>query len=191
MASHPSQQVDQKSSRKKTRKKTRNDFIFFWSNSSPYSQWYKSAFTSKSTVQPDRKEQRFNCAEQYMMSEKALLFNDMDSYGAIMATANPRKQKSLGRGVRGFTNEKWVEARMDIVTQASYAKFSQNESLKQMIIETKDRELVEASPHDKVWGVGLAEDNDSIVNPAKWRGLNLLGKALMKARERIVAEQSS
>jgi ribA/ribD-fused uncharacterized protein len=91
----------------------------------------------------------------------------------------------LGQEVRGFDEEIWRHHRFGIVVKGNQAKFTQNETLKVFLLNTKARVLVEASPVDRVWGIGLAEDDPHATNPEKWRGLNLLGFALMKVRVRI------
>ncbi len=118
-----------------------------------------------------------------MMAEKARLFNDEPVLNRILKARSPGEAKKLGRLVKGFNEEKWSEHRFDIVCRANYAKFSQNPKLKQFLINTGTKVLVEASPVDKIWGVGLAATHDHIHNPRLWKGLNLLGYALMVVRE--------
>jgi len=171
-------------------KKTESKFVFFYSNGSPFSQWYPSRFTTKSVVAPQLNANEYNCAEQYMMAEKALLFGDAMIYNKIMAQVSPRKQKALGRKVRGFNESTWKKMRERIVFQASYAKFSQNPELLRKLMATGDKTLVEASPTDRVWGVGMRASDPGIHNPKNWRGLNLLGKALTATRETIKEKQA-
>lgn len=160
------------------------DYVFFYTGK--FSQFYPSTF--KGTILDDEKEYTFNCAEQYMMASKAKLFKDEITFEKIMKESEPRKIKSLGRKVKGFNEEKWNEHRLDIVSRGNYFKFSQDEQLKKALLDTGDRELVEASPSDTIWGVGLYENDDKILSPENWRGLNLLGKALVNAREKIKQE---
>jgi len=117
-----------------------------------------------------------------MMAEKARLFGDGEAREKIVAAASPAAAKKLGRGVRGFHEQRWARARFDIVVAASRAKFGQNPELAEFLVGTKNRVLVEASPVDRIWGIGLAATNGAAMNPEKWRGLNLLGFALMVAR---------
>jgi ribA/ribD-fused uncharacterized protein len=117
-----------------------------------------------------------------MMAEKAKLFNDQGTYEKIINASNPGEAKSLGREVKGFDDSVWVRNRFEIVVQGNRLKFEQNSELKAFLISTGDRVLVEASPIDKIWGVGLAADDQKIDNPNLWRGLNLLGFVLMEVR---------
>ncbi len=120
-----------------------------------------------------------------MMAEKARLFGDEDSLAKIIEAKSPGAAKALGRCVRKFQQEEWVKARFEIVVRGTIAKFSQNGELGEFLSGTKSRVLVEASPRDRIWGVGLAASNEKIKNPFCWRGENLLGFALMVAREAL------
>lgn len=144
-----------------------------------FSQWFESSFTEG--------EHAFPTAEHYMMFKKALLFKDFSTAGKILEAKHPGKAKELGRNVVGFVDETWLQHRFDIVVNANMAKFSQNEELEAFLLSTGERVLVEASPVDKIWGIGLAQDHPDCQNPNKWRGLNLLGFALMEVRERLRA----
>jgi ribA/ribD-fused uncharacterized protein len=136
-------------------------------------------------------------AEHFMMAEKARLFSDEEARAKILAAKSPAAAKKLGRTVRGFHEQRWDRARFDIVVAGSRAKFSQNPELGAFLAGSRDRVLVEASPVDRIWGIGLAAANPDASRPDKWRGLNLLGFALMQARaagragESIIAESSS
>jgi ribA/ribD-fused uncharacterized protein len=120
-----------------------------------------------------------------MMLRKAQLFGDEQTADRILAAPTPRAAKELGRSVRNFDEAQWTEHRVSIVFDGNLAKFSQNPALASFLLGTKDRVLVEASPVDRVWGVGLSEDDRNIKDPERWRGLNLLGFALMRVRERL------
>ena len=143
------------------------------------SQWWPAPFTVDG--------ERFASAEHYMMWRKALLFYDTVTAGRILAARHPRQAKQLGREVRGFDEGTWAAARFDIVVAASVAKFGQHPHLGGFLFGTADRVLVEASPVDRVWGIGLAADDERAGDPSRWRGLNLLGFALMRAREVLSA----
>ncbi|MES1909599.1 MAG: hypothetical protein MHM6MM_002313 [Cercozoa sp. M6MM] len=130
-------------------------------------------------------EQTYTSAEQYMMAEKARLFGDYSMRRQILAVNNPRKQKALGRKVRDFDAQMWHEQGLDIVTQGNFLKFSQNEHLAQALLETGDKTIVEASPYDTIWGIGMHFDDPDAIDPSKWRGTNLLGQALMRVRSRL------
>ena len=145
------------------------------------SQWYQCQFEIEGV--------KYNTAEQYMMAQKALLFEDHEIYEKIMSSKSPEKYKSLGRQIKNFSSEKWNTRKFDIVTKGNIAKFSQNENLKQFLLNTNDKILVEASATDNIWGIGMSEDDKDILDESKWKGENLLGKALMKTRTCIKKEK--
>jgi len=120
-----------------------------------------------------------------MMFRKATLFCDDAAARDILRAPNPGAAKALGRSVRGFQEATWQENRLSIAVDGNYAKFSQSAPLRQFLLNTKERVLVEASPVDRIWGIGLAVDDPHVENPLEWRGLNLLGFALMDVRERL------
>jgi ribA/ribD-fused uncharacterized protein len=161
-------------------------YVFFWGHrpqrdgsigTGCLSQWWPSLFTVDGV--------RFATAEHYMMWRKALLFGDEEAAGRIVAASHPRQAKMLGRRVRGFDEQTWVRERRAIVRQASVAKFGQRRELRDFLVGTGERILVEASPTDRIWGIGLAATDERTADPARWRGLNLLGFALMEAREQL------
>lgn len=156
--------------------KITNKYIFFWDGI--YSQWRIAPMIIDGV--------QYNCCEQYMMHQKALLFEDYDTARQILRTEIPREQKELGRKVKGFDKDKWDSVCMGIVYKGNYAKFTQNEILKGELIATGDRILVEASPYDKIWGIGMGEDDENIEDPSKWKGLNLLGWTITLVRQEIV-----
>jgi hypothetical protein len=163
------------------------EFLFFWGHTAKHehgplgkeclSQWFGAPFTLDG--------RRFPTAEHYMMFQKALLFGDQQTADKILAAPNPGAAKALGRAVRGFVQATWDEHRSRIVVAGNEAKFGQNPDLRAFLLGTKKKVLVEASPSDRVWGIGLAEDDTRAANPLAWRGLNLLGFALMTARARL------
>lgn len=148
-------------------------YHFFWGGE--FSQWYPSTFIID--------EKSYNCAEQYMMEQKALYFNDRESAIKIMNTSDPREQKALGRKVKNFDADKWMEVCYDIVLKGNIAKFSQNEELLEVLRSTGNKEIAEASPYDKIWGIGLDEYNPLILDKKNWNGMNLLGKVIMEVRD--------
>lgn len=154
-------------------------FTFFFRESDSFSNWYCSQFQIRGIT--------FNCVEQYMMFYKAMLFGDEPTAQKIMQAAHPKQQKALGRQVSGYDDSKWIERRMKVVTHACVAKFSQNQELLEVLRMTADTTLVEASPYDRIWGVGLGENDPRILDPTQWQGQNLLGKALMEARSHLFA----
>lgn len=151
-------------------------FTFFWDG--PYSQWHPSKF------QVLGKE--FNCAEQYMMYNKALMFGDDNALCAIMSTPSPRAQKQYGREVRNFNMKLWNEHAKDIVYVGNHAKFTQHIDLLQRLLATSPTLLVEASPYDTVWGIGLGAAEASKTPQAQWKGTNWLGEVLTQVRDDIL-----
>jgi ribA/ribD-fused uncharacterized protein len=154
---------------------TTDKFIFFWGGT--YSQWCPSPFTIDGV--------EYNCTEQYMMAKKALLFKDNDAFLKIMSTRHPNEQKAHGRKVKGFDKDKWEAICHDVVYEANLAKFTQNPEMKAELIASGDREIVEASPEDKIWGIGMHETHPDILDKSKWKGTNWLGIAIMKVRKTI------
>lgn len=154
-------------------------YTFFFGEASPFSQWYRCVFTDGPYT--------YSSAEQYMMHGKALLFED-EAVGAQILVANhPRQHKALGRKVRGFDAERWNAHREQIVLAGNRAKFTQNLELRAALLGTAGTELVEASPYDRIWGIGLGASDPRARNPATWRGQNLLGKILTRLREELIA----
>ncbi|WP_425953257.1 NADAR family protein [Ralstonia pseudosolanacearum] len=131
---------------------------------------------------------QFSCVEQFMMYAKAMLFDDRRTADAILSTHDPRTQKKLGREVVGFQESVWIEKRESIVTVGCREKFRQNADLAAQLIETGSTVLVEASPYDRIWGVGLAWSDPRILDQKSWLGMNLLGKALMRVRDLLMDE---
>ncbi|MFD8598860.1 NADAR family protein [Kitasatospora sp. NPDC059646] len=141
------------------------------------SQWWPSPFTVDGVDYPT--------AEHWMMAGKARLFGDHEIVPRILDARTPAEAKKLGRLVAGFDPARWEAHRFDLVVAGSVAKFEQDERLRDYLLLTGARVLVEASPLDRIWGIGLAADDEKANSPAQWRGLNLLGFALMEARARL------
>jgi ribA/ribD-fused uncharacterized protein len=133
----------------------------------------------------------YNCMEQYMMAKKALVFHDIIAYHQIMAAADPQKIKELGRNIRPFNNDVWIACREEIVYNGNLAKFRQNPVLLEKLLETGGSVLAEASPFDRIWGIGLSASDPSARDSSRWRGQNLLGKALMEVRATLAEENGS
>lgn len=138
------------------------------------SQWWRSRFIVDGLT--------YVTAEQFMMAGKARLFGDGEALGRILAEPNPAKVKRLGRGVRGFDEAMWRAHRFELVSFGSQEKFRQDEGLKMFLLSTKDAILVEASPTDRVWGIGVDASSPVLRRPLEWLGENLLGFALTRAR---------
>jgi hypothetical protein len=161
-------------------------FLFFWGHrplasgeiGKPcLSQWWDSSFVADG--------ESYATAEHFMMAEKARLFCDEATRLRILNAGSPAAAKRLGREVRGFDERRWVDARFEIVVRGNLAKFGQNPPLREFLQNTGERVLVEASPVDRIWGIGMAADSPHAADPDHWRGLNLLGFALMEVRERL------
>ncbi len=150
------------------------EFEFFWQKESPFSQWYLSAFYTDGN--------RFNCCEQYMMWRKAVLFNDHETVQKILKEKSPYEQKKLGEQVSFFDQRIWDENKVQIVYEGNYHKFTQNEDLLKILFNTKGELLVEASPFDNIWGIGLDAEDAAKIDPQNWPGENLLGKILTVLR---------
>lgn len=160
-------------------------YLFFWGhqpakdgqvNASCLSQWWEnSPFTVEGIT--------YASAEHWMMAQKANLFGDQATLEKILMAKTPAEAKKLGREVQGFDLAVWEEKCFDLVTQGNVHKFGQNPDLQTFLINTKDRVLVEASPYDKIWGIGLAANDPRVEHPEQWQGFNLLGFALMAARD--------
>ena len=164
-------------------------YLFFWGHQpsrsgdltkSCFSQWWESSFVIDNI--------EYKTAEHYMMAEKARLFNNEETRNRIIECKSPAEAKKLGRQVENFNQKIWESHSYEIVKTANIHKFNQNESLKTFLTNTKNRVLVEASPVDPIWGIGMAEDHKDVLNPNKWRGLNLLGFALMEVRDELISK---
>eukprot|EP00904_Undaria_pinnatifida_P006359 jgi/Undpi1/2853/HiC_scaffold_14.g06230.m1 len=123
-----------------------------------------------------------------MMAQKAKLFGDLDALRQIMATDDPSAHKKFGQGVRGYHQGAWDWEKKAIVMKGSYEKFNQNPDMAQHLLDTGEKILAEASPHDTVWGIGLKADDSAAWTKATWRGQNLLGEVLQEVRTRILMD---
>jgi len=132
----------------------------------------------------------FNNTEQMFMYYKAVFFKDFEIAEKILKTPLPYKAKALGRKVKNYVDEDWSKVRYDVMVKANLCKYQQNEDLRIKLLETGDKILVEANPRDNIWGIGMAETNRNIYDESQWRGMNLLGKALMHVRKTIMEEQN-
>jgi ribA/ribD-fused uncharacterized protein len=159
----------------------KEDFVFFWGGT--FSQWAPSNFVIDGI--------KYVTAEQYMMAKKALVFKDQEAYDQIMASKHPREQKAIGRRVKNFNADVWSVISREVVYQANYAKFTQNPEMREELMATGGLEIVEASPEDKIWGIGLHETDPRAWDKSTWEGTNWLGEAIMKVREQLRFEEKT
>ncbi|WP_330460116.1 NADAR family protein [Streptomyces sp. NBC_00820] len=164
----------------------RVEYLHFWGHrprpdgrigAACMSQWWPSPFEVDGV--------EYATAEHWMMAGKARLFGDAEAERRVLAAAHPAEAKKAGRLVRGFDETVWERERFGIVVEGGVHKFASDDALRDFLLGTGERVLVEASPVDRVWGIGLAADDPAASDPGRWRGLNLLGFALMEARERL------
>lgn len=158
-------------------------FTTFWSSESPFSNFHYSPFTAQVGNAPHR----FTCMEQYMMFQKASLFQDVATAKEILELPyrNPHDYKKLGRKVQNFDPQMWDNMKIGIVLQGCLLKFSQNAHLKEALMATKGTVLVEASPYDKIWGIKIGPNDPRRFDARQWRGENLLGFILTEVRRRL------
>lgn len=159
-------------------------FLFFWGHTKNhneevgnfcFSQWYESSFVIDNVV--------YLTTEHWMMAEKARLFKDEEVYQKIIKCNSPGEAKELGRQVKNFNEEQWKKYRYEIVKIGNIHKFTQNKKIGEYLLNTNTRVLVEASPVDTIWGIGLTKESELSKDVYSWRGLNLLGFVLMETRD--------
>jgi len=163
----------------------RFDLFLFWGHTATpgvidkrcFSQWYASPFQADGVL--------YRTAEHYMMAGKARLFGDDEMFDRIVAAETPGAAKKLGRKVAGFDDEIWKRERFGIVVEGNLAKFRAHPELQEFLLGTGASVLVEASPYDRIWGIGLSTNDPRANDPRQWKGQNLLGFALMAVRERL------
>ena len=159
------------------------EYVFFWGHTGKdnvlgkevFSQWYPTSFQADGRI--------FSSTEQWMMFQKAVLFADTEIAYQILRESNPAKVKELGRKVSNFDAAKWDKYKYAIVLKGNYLKFTQNRDLLKVMLSFKGKTFVEASPYDKVWGIGLKANDKRALDEKQWQGENLLGKALTKIAE--------
>ncbi len=170
----------------KFRRGERLKYIFFWGHGKTsdesvtktcLSQWWDCSLVVDGVA--------YHTAEQYMMAQKTVLFGDEKIREEIMAADHPKQFKELGRKITHFDQKVWDEHCCEIVIRGNVAKFSQNAELREFLLGTNMRVLVEASPYDKIWGIGMGADDGKCENPTLWNGTNFLGFCLMEARDII------
>jgi ribA/ribD-fused uncharacterized protein len=156
----------------------KKQYIFFWKGI--LSQWSKSPFVKDGVL--------FNCAEQYMMFKKADFFGDEKTANEILKTSLPSEQQLLGRKVKGFNQDNWDSICFNVVYDGNMAKFTQNKEHLVKLFSSGNKTLVEASPIDRIWGIGFAE-HEALANIENW-GQNLLGQVLTKVRNDLFKDPS-
>lgn len=187
LAGEVAREIDsQKALIKEVRAGTRVKYLHFWGHrprpdrrvgTSCLSQWWPSPFAVDGVT--------YATAEHWMMAGKARLFGDAEAEARVLAAGHPSVAKKAGRLVRGFDEETWARQRFGVVVEGSVHKFAADAELRAYLLGTGERVLVEASPVDRVWGIGLTADDEAAQDPERWRGPNLLGFALMEARGRL------
>jgi ribA/ribD-fused uncharacterized protein len=161
---------------KKIEDRTTDTHVYFWGDPT-LSNWGPAEF--------DLLGGHFHNSEQAFMWLKAIHFGDEEIASEILSTKNPKNAKDLGRMVKGYNDKSWNERRYSAMLESCMAKFYQNEDQRETLLSTGDRTLVEGSPYDKVWGVGIHWAEEAILDESNWKGLNLLGEVLMEVREKL------
>ena len=151
--------------------------VFFYGTADIYSQFHPCKFYVDGFA--------YNCAEQYMMHQKAILFKDDDMAEKIIKESVPKIIKSYGRKVKNFDEDTWQKHCREFVYNGNLAKFSQSEEFKNKLLSTGEAIIAEASPRDTRWGIGLGKTSAKAQDPSQWRGKNWLGEALMKVRKQL------
>lgn len=160
--------------------KITDKFVLFYGRSEIYSNWHNSGFTVKGI--------EFANGEQYMMYCKAMFFKDAATAKQILAEPDPSKVKVLGQAVTPYVDADWAANRLRFVRRGLLEKARQNPGIAAQLLATGDRILVEAAPPDKIWGIGLGENDPRALLTEMWRGQNLLGQAWMWVRDQLRAE---
>lgn len=159
----------------------------------PFSQWHYSDFHANNFIVGINRWcgrlYKYNCCEQYMMQNKALLMQDGESARKIMNETSATMIKQYGREIKNFDQELWDSVKFQLVVEGNYWKFCQSKEMQDYLSSTGDRILVEAAHYDSIWGVGLRETDDAILDEANWKGQNLLGKALMIVRDKYESDE--
>lgn len=151
-------------------------YVFFYGG--PFSNWYSCKY--------EYLGQQFNCSEQQFIATKAHFFKDEEALKIIMGTDDPSVQKQAGKLVKNYDDVAWSKVRYLAMELSVLGKFSQNVNLKKILLQTKNKILVEASPTDRIWGIGMGAGHPDILDESRWQGQNLLGKALMAVREKLL-----
>jgi len=153
------------------------EFIFYFGPDSIYSHWYKSNFIIS--------KQDFCCVEQYLMYQKAILFKGADTAKKILNSSNPARHRHLGKQVAGFNKQLWHQKCKQFAFDGELAKFYQSRALKEKLLQTIGKSFAEASPYDRIWGIGLSMSNPKIFDRTQWRGRNWSGEVLELVRDKL------
>lgn len=160
-----------------------DEMILFWSTESIYSNFHPVEFNYRNI--------HFMNSEAAYMYEKAKYFGDSESALKIIENQDPYTAKKLGRKVKGYDDVEWSKVRYKIMTNVLYSKFGQNKAMCNELLSTGNKLIVEASPYDKIWGIGLQTDDPLALDPSNWQGENLLGKAIMEVRLMLASEKNN
>jgi ribA/ribD-fused uncharacterized protein len=161
-------------------------FIYFWKHDEiPYGVFCN---WSPHSIQID--EITFATAEHALMFGKAILFKDEEASKKLITSKDPKEAKSIGRTVKDFDEQIWDQHKFTIMCKVLLAKVNQHKIIKDLLLTTQDATIVEASPLDDIWGIGLGAKKAALVGPSKWKGQNLLGKAWEYVRNEIKKQQS-
>lgn len=166
----------------------RPEFLLFWGHRPDMPGGIdRSCLSENYVAEFEADGERFPTVEHYIAWRKAKLFGDEHSAERILLAESPSKAKAIGRSVKPFDDAVWKPMRYEIAVAASVAKFAAHPELAQYLAATGHKVLAEASPIDRVWGIGLHADDAEAKAPERWPGLNILGFALMEARTQLAS----
>lgn len=170
--------------------RTTNKYILFWNGVFSNFYPYDTKTVKTEDVEPLNFELegiKWKTSEQYFMYKKAIFFGDFETAELIKKAIRPEEAKKLGRKVKNFDDKKWSEVSSQIMYDAVFAKFSQNEELKSYILNKRfdNKHFVEASPFDKIWGIGIHYSDSRCDDESNWLGENKLGKVIDLVRENL------
>lgn len=153
-------------------------FIFYFGEKFVYSHWFKCDFKIGNL--------NLCCVEQYIMYQKAILFNDNEIAKRILNSSDPSRHRHLGKRVTGFNKGIWHQHCKRFPFEGNFAKFSQNEELRKILMQSVGKYFAEASPYDRIWGIGLSMSNLKIYDRLQWRGKNWAGEVLESVRTELL-----
>jgi len=164
--------------------------IYFFSVADVFSNFYPAPFLYRKKVNDIltgeiTQEYLFNNSEQAYMFEKCMFFNQLELAEKCINEIDPKKVKNIGRSIPNFDAEKWDKISFGVMYNVCLHKYTFNKEAHKTLVDSGDRTLVEASPYDNKWGVGISASDDQILFEENWTGENRLGKVLMKTREKL------